>query len=130
MHFKKTALLAMCSFALLGCGPKTKIDSGTTITATLWQFANSDTFFAGDLALSNDEKTQGSLRAMKCEVNVAYRFNPITHLHEANKATLSCEKKDMVNFAIELFGPDGQPGIATLKVGDPIVMKLKETVTI
>jgi hypothetical protein len=128
MHLKKTALLAIFSFALLGCEPKTKIDSGTTITATIWSMTG--TIFVKDLILSSDKKAEDSLRAMRCELGFAAPYNAKTQLHEANTATLACDKKDMVNFPIELLGPDGQLGLSHLKVGEPITIKLKESIVI
>lgn len=128
MHLKKTALLAILSFALLGCEPKTKIDSGTTITATIWSMT--DTIFVKDFILSNDKKAQDSLRAMKCDLGFAAPYNAKTQLHEANTATLACDNRDMINFPIELLGPDGQPGLSHLKVGAPITIKLKEPIFI
>ncbi|WP_122339487.1 hypothetical protein [Pseudomonas caricapapayae] len=128
MNLKKTAFLAICSCALLGCGPKTKIESGTTITATVWNI--SETIFAKNLVLSSDERAQASLRAMRCEVAFESPFNQAAQLHEATTATLACDKKDPVKFLVELLGPEGKPGVSEFSVGKSITLKLKESVSI
>lgn len=128
MHFKKTAFLTVCSFALFGCTPKTTIEYGTTVTATVWHI--SETIFAKDVILSADKSAQAKLRDMKCEVALTPVFNTTTSRHDAATATLACDKRDMVKFSIELMGPDGKPGLQDIEVGKTITMKLMEQVSI
>lgn len=128
MHFKKTVLLTVCSFALLGCAPKTKIESGTTITATVWDI--SSTILAKNVILSADKSAQEKLRNMKCEIALNPTFNTTTSRHEAATATFACDKGDVVTFSIELMGPDGKPGLTGIAVGETITMKLTEQVSI
>lgn len=128
MYFKKTAVLAICSFALLGCGPKTKIESGTTISATVWNIM--DSVFAKDLVLSGDEQVQVELRKMNCQIAIAPVTGASSNLRVVTTATLACDNQKQVDFSAEVLSSDGQPGLNEVEVKKPITVKLLEPVSI
>ena len=128
MHFKKTAVIAIMSCALFGCGPKLKIESGTKVSATVWSI--SDTLMGKTVTLQNDRPGQDALQKINCELAVPTQWDSKLLRHVATKAILACNNQDPIEFPAELIDADGRSGLSGVALGDTITVKLADSVAV
>lgn len=120
---KKSALL-MFFMILTGCNQQTKIDSGSTISATVWSLQNG--LFAKDLIVDPDNGAQSKLHEMKCQVALSVELKDFFIV---NRSSIACDKKDLIDFSATLFDQDGNP-TKQLHIGQVIKLKLTKPLAI
>lgn len=121
-------VVAIISCALYGCGPKIKFDAGTEMSATLWWISHD--LMAKEITLRNDKAGQDALQKNKCELIVPIDWESEHSPRTLNKAIMSCDDQDLVEFPAQLFDAQGRAGFNPAAVGDKITIKLDAPITV